>query len=302
MRRLGRTMTTTCLCALAGLSIILASVGCAPRQRGVVKREAPPPSFEDVVQVYNERAERLDRVWGRAVVELKYRDEKDRRQREQGEGHLQIRQPHEFALSVGKLGETYAWLGCDEERFWFFDRFDEPRVTVGRHDNVGRVCAEPLSLPADPAQMIDLMGITPIPLDSDGRTAWSEDGRWLVVSYVRAGAIERIYLDSETMLPNRIEFLAPDGTVDLVSVLENNSPVEQGDEGGFYPRMASRIDIMHVSSEAQVIIHLADLEDGSTGRGKLRDGAFEFETLVGAFAPRDYHVLDRDCEVPAWTQ
>lgn len=267
----------------------------------MVERPAPPPSFEEVAEQYNVRAERLDLVWARAVVELRYVDDRDRRQREQGEGHLQIRQPSDFALSVGKLGETYAWLGSDAERFWFFDRFDEPRVTVGRHENVGRACAESLGLPADPAQMIDLMGITPIPLDAAGATAWSADGRWLVVTFERGGALERMLLDDETLLPARIEFLSPEGAVELVSTLENDAPVVQGDEGGFYPRMASRIDILHVASEARVTIHLSDLEDGMSSRGKLRDAAFDFDTLCAAMAPREYHVLDRDCPNPGWT-
>lgn len=287
---------------IVGLMVaLLIGSGCAPRSKTIVKRSAPPPSFEEVREQYNVRTERLDRVWGRAVVELRYIDDRDRRQREQGEGHVQIRQPHDFALNVGKLGETYAYLGSDSERFWFFDRIDEPRVTVGRHENVGRACAEPLGLPADPAQMIDLMGITPIPSDPNGFTAWSDDGRWLVASFSREGARERLYLDSETLLPSRIEFLTPDGAVDLISTLENDAAVEQGDEGGFYPRMASRIDILHVTSESRVTLHLSDLEDGSSGRGKLRDAAFDFDTLCAAFAPQVIHVLDRDCPQPGWT-
>ena len=285
------------------VTIAIGLSGCATGGRPrVVDRHVEPPTFEEVAAAHNERVGRLDRVWGRAVVELEYRDDKDRRQREQGEGHLQIRQPGDFALSIGKLGETYAWLGADAERFWFFDKFDEPRAVIGRHENIGKPCAQSLGLPADPLLMIDLMGIAPMDLTEAGSTSWSDDGRWIVASLFGRRTMELMYFDPKTMRPVRIEFDAPDGEAEIVSTLEQDEPVRQSDEGGFFPRMATRIEIYHPSSQTRVTLHLEQLQDGRTGRGKLSDAAFDFDSLRQAFGPKHIEVLDFDCDHPAIPQ
>lgn len=308
---------------LAMISVACALAGCAGMNRSrAIERLAPPPAYPEIAERYNERIERLDRIWARAVVSLEYRDERDKKHHEQGEGHLQIRRPSEVAMSVGKLGETYAWLGADAERFWFFDKFDTPRVSIGRHENIGAPCAQNIGLPVDPLRMLDLMGVTMIPPAAAGSTAWSEDGRWLVASFPvsvrRAGApvIERVYMDERTLLPVQVEFDAGAGP-DVISMLRNSAPVVQHDEGGFHPKMASRIEIRSMavagngeersegdaeseslperSVEARITLHLTDLEDGRSGRGKLSDAAFEFDALRRAFAPEHILVLDFDC-------
>ena len=280
------------LCASA-LIVVMALIGCARGPRAILRNE-PPMTYEAVATAHNARAARLDRIWARAIVELWYVDDRGARRREQGEGHLQIRQPGDVALSIGKLGETYAWLGADGERFWFFDRFDEPRAVVGRLDNVGRPCAERLGLPADPLTLVDLIGASPIP-DAGGATAWSEDGRSVVVSFDRHGGRERLWLDAASLLPRRIELAGaePDGR--LVSVLENDTPVHQRDEGGFYPLLASRIEIVHAASETRIALHLSDAEDGRSRPGRLSDRAFDFDTLRAVFRPVEIHVLDANC-------
>lgn len=287
--------------AMVMLGVALLHVACAPKNRNMIVRDAPPPSFVEVAARYDERVSRLDRIWAIAVVELKYVDDRGGRQTEQGEGHLQIRQPSDFALNVGKLGEVYAYLGADAERFWFFDRSGESRVTVGRHENIGRECAEELGLPAHPFEMIALMGITSIGDAGSGAVAWSDNGAHMVVQVPRERHLERLTLDPETLLPERIEFIDGEGRVRVSSTLTLPAPVAQGDEGGFFPMMASRIEIEDPWSDTKAILHLADLEDGSSRRGRLNDVAFDFDFLRDAYRPSVIHVLDRDCPHPGWT-
>ena len=283
------------------LAFIGTLAGCAGGPGRVMHRSAPPISYADVAEAHNARAARLDRVWARAVVELWYVDDRGKIHREQGEGHLQVRQPNDVALSIGKLGETYAWLGADGERFWFFDKFEKPRVVVGRFKNIGRPCAEALGLPADPRTLLDIMGMTPIPA-TGGSTAWSEDGRRIVVSFARGGAVERLYLDAKTLLPARIELVdatGSEGAVTLVATLGKYEPVVQSDEGGFYPRLASRVEIRHDESHTRIALHLADMEDGGSRAGRLRDAAFDFDSLRAVFRPVTIRDLDRACDEPA---
>lgn len=278
----------------AVLAAIASLGGCASAPRPIARAE-PPPTYEVIAAAHNERVGRLSRVWARAVVELWYVDDRGRARREQGEGHFQVRRPGGVALSIGKLGETYAWLGSDTERFWFFDKFDTPRVTVGRFDNTDEPCAESLGLPADPARMLDVMGLTPIP-EIGGVTAWSGDGRAVVAVFDRAGAEERIHFDARTMLPTRIELDGREPGDAIVAVLENYANVRLGGVGGFFPRAASRIEIRHDSSGTRVALHLADMEDGSFGRGRLSDAAFDFEALRALFRPSEIIDLDRACD------
>ncbi len=284
----------------AGAILLFFSVligGCASAQRPIVRTE-PPPAYEALAAAHNERVDRLSRVWARAVVELWYTDDRGRTRREQGEGHFQVRRPGGVALSIGKLGETYAWLGSDEERFWFFDKFDTPRATVGRFENADKPCAESFGLPADPARMLDLMGMTAIP-ETGGVTAWSADGRAVVAVFDRAGAEERIHFEPRYAQPVRIEIQGREPGDVIVSTLERYANVRLGGFGGFFPRLASRIEIRHESSGTRVALHLADMEDGSFGRGQLSDAAFDFEALRAIFRPSEIIDLDQGCDRPA---
>lgn len=274
--------------------------GCASSRRaGPIERSSPPAGYAEVASRYNQRIERLDRIWAVAVVELDYLDDRGRPAHEQGEGHLQIRRPGGMALSIGKLGEVYAWLGADEERFWFFDKFEEPRVVVERFENVDEPCADTFGLPADPHAMIDLMGVGPIPPDAAGTTAWSLDGRWIVVSFPRGRAIERLRLTEGTLAPVRVEITSPDESSNIVATLGGYKPVVQSDEGGFFPKMASRIEINHADSGTRITLHLSELGDGRSRPGRLSDAAFDFDTLRRIYQPALIEVLDRDCPTPA---
>jgi hypothetical protein len=75
----------------------------------------------------------------------------------------------------------------------------------------------------------------------------------------------------------------------------------QSDEGGYFPKMASRIKLEHPESETRITLHLSDLEDGKSRSGRLTDAVFDFNTLYDVFAPREVVVLDRDCPTPALT-
>ncbi len=271
--------------------------GCVSASRPITRTE-PPPAYETFAAAHNERVGRLARVWARAVVELWYTDDRGRARREQGEGHFQVRRPGGVALSIGKLGETYAWLGSDEERFWFFDKFDTPRVAVGRFENTDKPCAESLGLPADPARMLDLMGLTAIP-ESGGVTAWSADGRAVVAVFDRAGTEERIHFDARSMLPARVEIEGRDPGDAIVATLDRYANVRLGGVGGFFPTLASRVEIRHQTSGTRVALHLADMEDGSFRRGRLSDAAFDFDALRAIFRPSEIIDLDHGCDRPA---
>lgn len=289
---------------MLALLVLLLTLGCkSTTSTSDTPRTDPPPTYEQIAETYNARAERLDRLWARAVVQVRYLDEDGDRRSVQGEGHLQLIQPSRLALSAGKLGETLFWLGGDAERFWVFELGDASRASVGRHENVGRPCAQALAAPVHPLEAIDLLGVVPLPEASEGviqpAVAWSEDGRAIVVEILGRFGPMRLFLTPVEMLPVRIELLDPSTSAPaVVATLEDHERIDLSGSPGFNPRVATRVVITHPDSESEIRLSLSDMNDGS-GRGRLADAAFTFETLLRAYRPDEVLVLDADCERPA---
>jgi len=94
------------------------------RHLNVGPSDASLPAYEDVVAAYNARVSAFGRVWARVTAVYRGVDDAGNRLSEQAEGHLQIERPDRVALSLGKLGETYLYLGSNESRYWWIDLVD----------------------------------------------------------------------------------------------------------------------------------------------------------------------------------
>lgn len=258
---------------------------------------APPrdaPDYDEVRAAYNARVARLPRVWARAVVSLRYADSDGRRRSEQGEGHFQFIGPDRVALTAGKLGEPIVYLGCDDTRYWLFEREGSGRVSIGRHENLGRPCSLPVGLPAHPLDLVALLGITPLPEQAIARPYWTSDRSAIVVTIpARAGAM-RLMIDPGTWEPIAGEILDMAGAAGVQATLEPHQPVSVSGVGGFAPRITSRITILDVSSGSELRLTLNDANDGA-GAGRLNPRAFDLPFLLEAFAPAEIIDLDRDC-------
>ncbi|MCB9848420.1 MAG: hypothetical protein H6814_08410 [Phycisphaeraceae bacterium] len=287
---------------LTALCLPLALGGCASGRQSdaPVVRDEPPLAYAQVATRFNERTDRLTRIWANAVTRLSYLDEDGDRHTEQGEGHFQLIAPDRFALSVGKISEVLFWIGCDDERYWFFQLYEGERVTVGRNENLGRPCSRSLGLPASPLDIVDLLGVTPLPVGAPGATSWSDNGRWLVVDAPGHLAWRRLFLDPGTLLPRRVELYDPADTTSplVIASIEANDRVELDGVGGFMPMAPSRLQIDHPASGTSIRLFLHNLNDGKTN-GRLPDAVFTLESLIEAFGPREFIVLDEDCPNPA---
>jgi hypothetical protein len=290
------------LCALL-LCTVLIPAGCRSTGAPVATPGDPTPDYAEVAAAYNARVVRLERIWARAVVQIIYTDENERRRTTQGEGHLQIIQPARLALSVGKLSEVHFWLGADDERFWVFELADASRVSVGRHENVGAPCARDLALPVHPLDLLDLLGVTTLPepgAQPAPAMAWSSQTGLLTFELPARMGVRRLSLDPASFEPVRIELLpASDAPPVVVSELENYDRVTLRDAPGYNPRMASRIVVTHPESESEIRMSLYDAEDGKSQSGRLAPPVFRLDTLMRAYAPRTIDVLDADCPRPA---
>jgi hypothetical protein len=302
---IARGVTLAGLLAAAVLALVPA--GCATAPAKADAERGAPPSYAEVAARYNERVEPLQRLWGSAVARLEYRDEQGRLRREQGEGVLQLIQPSRFALDVGKLGETLLWLGCDEQRYWMFELHEADRAQVGLHANLGRPCNRPAGLPAHPLDIIELLGVTPMPVDWPtarpdqpvGETKWSSDGRLLIVDTPARRAYRRLYLDPETYLPQRAEIYSfPERELVLFATLSEYERVRI--RAGARPLMAGRIIIERPGEETKITLDLGSMTDGSFRADRLISDAFSFEALLSAYRPEEVIVLDAACPQSAF--
>lgn len=293
VRRALRAALRRGACALvAALALAGVAGGCAgeKEQHEPVLRGALP-EYSAVALKYNERAGLLKTLWGRTQVQIRYTDDDGDRRFEQGEGFLSIDQPERVALSVGKLGETLFWLGCDGERYWSIDLTQKPaRAYVGRHDGAARQGASDgggrggLAATVSPRDLPRLLGIEALPTGG-GVMQWSEDGRLLgVVTQVMGagggpGGRQRLWLDPDSMEPRSVELYDARGAATLVAQISEADFVAVPGLRGVGPKAASRTRIGHLASGSSLNVTLAGMEGGTR---RIKAEAFDLTKLMAA--------------------
>jgi len=160
--------------------------------------DQPPPSYETAAAEYNERIRYHDRVWARAIVQVRAQPPGEDEKRQQAEGFLQIARPANVALQLGKLGDTLFYLGSDDDRYWWFDLSgDEKVAAIGAHDRAGPHTAGRLGIPVHPLELVGLLGFEPLP-DSGGATLWGPGGSLVIEAPGIWGSTRRIETEPET--------------------------------------------------------------------------------------------------------
>lgn len=295
----GRTVRGAVLAVAILLSVAL--VGCDQQ-----RVEGDVPAFSELRDRYNERTQQIEQMWARSTVELRWRDERDRRQFEQGDGHLVFRKPSDFALSLGKAGRTMYWVGGDAERFWFFDLnppSGEPRTaTLGHHDDVARSGAEGIPVPVRPDQLVHLLGVAEMPEPAAGHVPRisREDGMDVVILAADADgqAWWRYELDAATHQPQRIVLLDAAEEVVVRSELSRyHSLRRDGEPPGAWPLIPTRIEITAPQAEDTRLTLFLDRDPPPTdgkARDRVREAQFDFDALVNMLNPDEVRLVEAD--------
>lgn len=256
-----------------------------------------------VLTAYQARAANLSRLWTRVVFELKFKDADGVDRSEQGEGHLQFLAPGRLSLTLGKVGQRVLYLGCDAERFWFIDMTEGGRAFIGRNENVGRACMEDSGLPANPSDVLWMLGVNALPADAQARVGGGV-GEARVLAMTSTGRL-RISASAESGEPSRIELLpaggeegsAWAGVPTIVASLSEYGSVEMRG-GGAPARMARKITMEARASDMTLTLWLYDPMRGS--EKQLPEEAFDLAFLLDALGPSEVRRLDSACdEAPA---
>lgn len=287
-----RAILSASLAAFAG---VLGACESSP-QRAAVGEPAhalDAPTYAEVAQRYNARTGRLQKVWARAVVSIRWRDQEGRRRYEQGDGHFQFIAPSRFALSVGKFGDVFLWVGCDDDRYWLLEPKGDSKLGVaGRHGAVNEEKLDALGLPAAPLDLVRIAAVAPLPASPPpgASVAWSSDGAMLVVDLPSARGLWRYWLDPATTLPRIIELLDSRGEAVISAAMEQYGTVRLQGVGGFFPEMPTRVRATHHPSGSTLLLTLESMNDGGTGR--LLPEAFQLDALARLLGVSSIRDLD----------
>lgn len=270
--------------------------GCKSGQ----KTDQTPVKFnvDDLIERHNARAAKIEQLWSRVVLEAKWTDEKGHHHFEQGDGPMIVRKPHDLALSIGKLGETFYWLGCDADQFWLFEMHppdDQPTTAYyGRFADFTQQAAAKLPIPLRPDRLIDLLGITALPADVTTVIPPVVDatGATFIMPLgdspddpQRGGRIY-IRLDGRTALPEHVTITAPDGRMLLSAKLGKYQPMHiDNAPPGAFPDLPTFITVTSDEQNAQLTLHISDATDGRAAH-RVKDAQFDFDTLLHAMNPK----------------
>lgn len=264
---------------------------------GSARKTAPVEaiSYGELAARYNERTASLQAIRGRGVVNFRWRDAQGDEQWEQGNLDVQIAQPSRVVFRVHKLGETFLWVGCDEERYWMVDllRDGDTAAYVGRHAGLTEEKAESIGLLAPPRELVTLMGIRSLPTfapDSvDAPVVEVTDNGWRVALPASDGAQWVYDIDALTVRPAAIKLIDAHGGTVVDAVLGDYQLVKTADPANIV-HMAMDVQIAYPATSASMRIDLNGADDEPP-----RDRAFAFEQIVELLRPM--RTVDLDAEL-----
>ena len=283
------------------LAVIIACItGCQPKEDWA----QPPkhtPSVSELLATHNANTSRIQRLWARAVVELRWRDD-DGKHFEQGEGNLLAVLPDRIALSIGKLGHTMFWIGCDPQMYWLFDLRDQRVLYIGRHQLAAKSRPDALPLPISPRDLIRLLGVLPIAPD----TVTTPVPQWTAHTPTEAGYIITTHpthpleqptsylLDPRTARPIRIQLIDQQNNRTITALLSRWERMTlNGVPPGGHPSVSTRIKINDPNHDGTATLFLADVSDGVEDN-RIKPKAFDLERLIKALKPE--RIVDLDAQ------
>jgi outer membrane lipoprotein-sorting protein len=249
----------------------------------VTRGEAP--SFAEAAREYNARVPRVERVRASVVVRLSFKDKDGQMRDEQGEGVLQAMPPGKMALSVRKVGQPLVWIGCDEDRYWWFDLASDPKTAlVGSHATFEANARDRVGLSVRPLDVVALLGLTELYGGVAGATQWSNDGRLLgIITPMEGGrgGRQRVWVQPETYRPVKFEWYDASGRPVAAADVSGTTPIDIRSgpgRGAMLPRTIVATDLRSGTS--------LRLDVSGAGVERIDPDAFVFDALLG------YHGVD----------
>jgi len=266
----------------------LAGVGCqsAPSKPAPNVATAPVvkplPPVASVVDAQNERVRGLDTLWARVSLRVDGKLANPTLNKEEAEGYLQVVLPNKVAVIINKLGNTYFYLGSNDDLYWWFDLSGDKRAYFGRHAKASAATVDRFGIPVHPLDLIELMAITPIPATgqpgSPDKLHWSTDGALLWYDVAARESTKRVLVDPKSLLPVMVELLDKSGKVVVRSELSKYLAFSSRSVRGANPSVPGRCIIKVPRQDLTITININD-PDGRVPKPV----AFDFIKLNEAY-------------------
>ena len=300
--REGARLAVRCVCLAVAAALL---TGCCTKAFIVERPDTPPPdvmpTYSEVAERYNRHLEHLPRLWSRMSIDLTYHDENGKASRESVDGRLITVPPLRTVLVLTKLDIEQLFIGSNAEYYWVIDLFNKPKtVYFGRQENVGRPGTKPLPAPVHPRDLVYLLGIVEMPLtlppDAVPTVGWSRSA----LTFTLPTAPVRMFVDSESFLPVRVELLDALGRTQIVSRLAEHAVVENEMEmlglTGDPPRVATKGEIT-ITRTGDVV--QMKMSRQTTDEARVNPSVFDPEFLIEQvyeIAPENRVNLDGDLQ------
>ena len=264
-----RACVQVCGVVAAAVTLLLAGCGSTPKQSApgpLVARPGPAPSIDAVVKAQNQRVDGLSTLWARHTLRVSGKLANAKLDKEEAEGHFQLILPRKVAITVTKVGETYFYLGSNDDLYWWLDLTEAKRGYFGRHALATTTTVDRFGIPVHPLDLIELMAITPIDealLRKPGAVSapkWSSDGQLLWYDAPARDATKRVLVDPKSLLPAFVELLDKNGKVIVRAELSNYLDIPSRSKPPARPRIPTRVTIDVPRSDLKVLINLYDPE------------------------------------------
>lgn len=275
-------------------AICLLIGACASQPKDAPMKLGPPPAYASIAARYNKRCADLDRLKATVTIIVDTPDGKGGRRKDQVEAYLQLILPTRFSLRVDKVGKTLAILGSDERRFWWIDT-DARVARVGEHAHAAtnRAAAAEFGIPILPSDLIELLAITPLPLNEQAaglKTVRADSGDVIIELPPSSPgeSARRLYIDEATAFPTRVEVFDTARAVILQAALTRPVQVKVLDNSFSPAFVASRYEILIPSTDTRVTVSIASPENP---REEMRLKPFDLDTLLEAYGVEDISPL-----------
>lgn len=289
------------LAVCAAVAAVVFAGACKRNRTTELTKPAPPvfrgrvPEYAEVADAYNKRVEPLSRLWTRGTVRVWYPDKQGEEETVQIDANLQYIRPDQVNLTLMHVGkvEPIAVLGSNDQRYWYIDLGDHKVARVGEHAKATQEAVAELGLPVYPLDLIELLGISPLPTSwptvgtgEEPDLRWSEDGRLLILTTQGRTGWRRLYLDPDGYLPRRVELVGAGGKVLVSSELSDyQDPV-----GGSGSPMPFQTLAVLESGRVRVRMRFDRPELTHT----IKPVAFDLDRLLQAYSVRDVRSLDEE--------
>jgi len=271
---------------LAGLAALLVLVGCASDGGGRAAKPAqatPTPTYDELAARYNERLEGMDRLFAEAVFRVWYVDEEGQDRSNQLRGWIQYVRPDSFLVSFTKLGETHLLVGSNAERYWWIELGEEKRAWVGRHED-GPVRVTETDLPVHPADLLEVLGLRPLPGDAPGAQVVRTEGSDLRVTLPGRSGLRVVEFDPRTYRTRRVRIVDEAARVLVEADLTRYKRVERRpDRNGPRPRIAHTVE-MRAGEDLGLRVHVYS---PVIRPDKPKEKAFDLDALLAAYRVED---------------